>query len=156
MNKSLFKILLNVVLLELLFLVCFELVLNLFAHEELEWIYYINIVIYSLIAILCWTNLRLSPVNKEIPIFIGIWATIMTPAMATRTTIKPATIHISLRGRRLTSGPSIRTSTSAHARRRTAAISGTTGTGFEPYDLSDGQTHPAGFRKAKRPVRRRQ
>ena len=78
-SKPINKIIGKLILIELVFLTIFETMVINFKHIDHELIYYTNIVIYSLIAILAYFNLSLSKLNKDVAIIIGVWALIMTP-----------------------------------------------------------------------------
>jgi hypothetical protein len=78
MKNRIYKTLTLIAFYELIFLALFLLSLESINHRDYKPIYYINIIIYSLIAVLCWVSINYSKVNREIPIFIGIWTTVMT------------------------------------------------------------------------------
>jgi len=78
MNKTIYKNLTIICVYETFFLLLLLVLVKTFGHSDHEPIYYLNIIIYSFIAISCWVNLKHSEINREILIFIGIWTTIMT------------------------------------------------------------------------------
>ena len=78
MKNKIYNSLTNLCVYETIFLIVFLFLLKYFYHENHAPIYYINIIIYSLISISSWINLKYSKMNKEILAFIGIWTTIMT------------------------------------------------------------------------------
>jgi hypothetical protein len=72
MNKSIFKIVANLFIFEIIYLIVSKIVFVLFPHQVLGWIYYININLYFLIAVFIWINFKLSDLHKTIIVLQGI------------------------------------------------------------------------------------
>lgn len=75
MNKTLTKILLELITYEIIFLLIQRIALIIIPHESQEIIYFVNINLHFLTACLIWMGLRLTKVNREIVIFFGVLTT---------------------------------------------------------------------------------
>ena len=56
-SKPIIRIIAQLTIYEFVFIVLFEILISYYTHSDHELIYYINIIIYSLIAVLCFLNL---------------------------------------------------------------------------------------------------
>jgi len=75
MKRPIIKILLQLMIVELLFIAILKMCMNIFPYEEQDLIHYTNINLYFLISFLIWVNLKHSKLNKPILILFGVWFT---------------------------------------------------------------------------------